>query len=137
MKDSNNIVFYDPASEARRYIDNAKTVLAKNQSFDPETGCYTDPKYIRSAGHYLWHAVLIMLDAVFNVKTKQHLHPDIKEYLQAVAKRDRKLLDLVNAAYITTHITMGYDGNPSKAVCQSGFNLTNDVIDRCATMLPS
>ena len=46
-----------------------------------------------------------------------------------------KLLTLVNAAYETMHITMGYDGNMSKDVCQAGIQLANDIINRCETMM--
>lgn len=69
MRDSSTHIKIDnPIEEARRYVDNAKKTVRDNEKYDPETGCYDDPKYIRSAGHYLWHAVLIMLDAVFHVK---------------------------------------------------------------------
>lgn len=136
MRDFNiPVTTVDPVKKARRYVDNAKKTIQENEVFDEETGCYNDPKYIRTAGHLLWNAVLIILDAVFQVKTQQQPHPDNKEFLRAVGKRDRKLLDLINTAYNVTHISMGYDGNLDKNTCQSGFRLTNDIIDRCAKML--
>ena len=109
----------DPIVEARRYVQNAKDVLEEKGKLDLETGCYEDSKYVKSAGHYLWSAVLIILDAVFD----------------EVVKRDRKLLTMINAAYETMHRTMGYDGNLSKDVCQGGIHLATDIIDRCAAML--
>lgn len=109
----------DPIAEARRYVQNAKDVLEEKGELDLETGCYGDSKYVKSAGHYLWSAVLIILDEVFD----------------EVVKRDRKLLTMINAAYETMHITMGYDGNLSKEVCQGGIRLATDIIDRCAAML--
>ena len=116
MKDSNTRVKLDnPAEEARRYVENAKKAVRENEKYDPETGCYDDPKYIRSAGHYLWHAVLIMLDAVFHVKSIQQIHPDI---------------------YGINHITLGYDGVLKKSTFLDGVGLTNDIIDRCERMLP-
>ena len=42
---------------------------------------------------------------------------------------------MVNAAYIVAHISMGYDGAPSRLTCQDGIRLANDIIDRCAVML--
>ncbi len=125
----------NPIEEARRYVDNAKQTLKENGELDKTTQTYADPKYVRSAGHFLWHAVLIVLDAVFGVKTKTRPHPDIKDYKDAVAPRDRKLLALVNAGYINMHISMGYDGNPRKAVCDDSISLADQIIDRCATML--
>ena len=52
-------------------------------------------------------------------------------------KRDKKLLALVNSGYNVMHLSMGYDGNLSKTVCQDGVHLANEIIDRCATMLAS
>lgn len=125
----------DPVAEARRYVENAQSALTTHGKFDPETNCYQDPKYVKAAGHYLWSAVLLILDAVFEVKDKAQPHPDIKDYRAAIVKRDRKLLTLVNAAYETMHITMGHDGNPRKAVCTDGIQLANEIINRCAAML--
>ena len=137
MRDFMTEPIINPVAEAKRYVMNAKDLLNEKGRLDLETNCYEDPKYVKSAGHYLWSAVLLILNAIFEVKTKQHPHPDIIDYRNEIVKRDRKLLTLVNAAYETTHITMGYDGNVSKDVCTSGIRLTNDIIDRCATMLQS
>ena len=107
----------NPIEEAERYVENAKSTLRTNGELDTETRLYGDKKYVRAAGHYLWNAVLIVLDAVFQVKTKTRPHPDIKDYKEAIAQRDKKLLQFVNAGYDTMHITMGYDGNQSKKLC--------------------
>ena len=127
----------EPVAEARRYVDNAKEVLKERGQFNEETLRYDDNKYVKAAGHYLWHSVLIMLDAVFKVKTKSHPHPDIKSYYEAVNQRDKKLLAFVSDGYKTLHIAMGYDGNPRKAVCDDGFQLANEIIERCKTMITS
>lgn len=125
----------NPIEEAQRYVDNAKQTLKENGEYDRSLNRYNDDKYVRAAGHYLWNAVLIVLNAVFGVKTKTRPHPDIKDYKEAVGKRDRKLLALVNDGYINMHISMGYDGNPSKVVCDEGIRQANDIIARCAAML--
>ena len=54
---------------------------------------------------------------------------------EAIAKRDKKLLQFVNAGYDTMHITMGYDGNQSKNVCDEGIRLANSIIKRCSAMM--
>ena len=126
----------NPIEEAQRYVDNAKITLKDNGELDTTSRLYGDRKYVRSAGHFLWSAVLIVLDAVFHVKTSRRRHPDIKDYKEAVASRDRKLLALVNVGYDTMHIVMNYDGNQSKAVCDEGFRLTDEIIKICAKMLP-
>ena len=127
----------NPISEARRYVENAKQTLLEHGNLDTELKRYNDRKYVKAAGHYLWSAVLIMLDAVFQVKSPQHPHPDVMDYKKAVAARDRKLLVLVNDAYETTHIFMGYDGVQNKDVCDAGFRLVNNIIDRCEVMIPA
>ena len=125
----------DPVAEARRYVQNARDLLNEKADLDPETQLYQDRKYVRMAGNTLWNGVLLILDAVFNLKTKQCPHPDIIDYKNEIAKRDRKLLNLVIAGYETMHIYMGYDGNQRKATCHDGIDLANNIIDRCATML--
>lgn len=47
------------------------------------------------------------------------------------------LLKFVNLGYETMHLVMGYDGNKQKKVCDAGFEAANDIIDRCAKMLPA
>jgi hypothetical protein len=126
----------NPIEEAQRYVDNAKDTLKNNGELDTATRLYGDRKYVRSAGHFLWNAVLIVLDAVFQVKTPRRRHPDIKVYKDAVASRDRKLLALVNNGYDTMHIAMSYDGNQSKAICDEGIRLANEIIKICSKMLP-
>ncbi len=124
----------DPIEEARRYVENAKETLQEKGEFDPELRMYQDEKYVRAAGNYLWLGVLMALDAVFNVRKDRRTRADIKDYREAVAKRDRKLLALVNMGYDTMHLSMTYDGNQSKGVSDDGFRLANAIIDRCEAM---
>ena len=137
MRDSNYQEHYtDPVGEARRYVQNAKDAL-KNGKLNAELQLYTDRKYVRMAGNTLWNGVLLILDAVFHVKSKQRKHPDISDYQEAIAVCDKKLLSLFVAGYEVMHIAMGYDGIQSKSTCQDGFRMANDIIDRCAKMLSS
>ena len=125
----------DPIAEARRYVTNAEETI-KKAKYDPELKSYTDSKYIKAAGDYLWKGCLIALDAVFHVR-KGKGRPSIDKYKAAVAKRDRKLLDSVNNGYDVTHLFMGYDGVKSKKICDTGFEYANDIIDHCAMLLPN
>lgn len=125
----------DPVTEARRYVENAKDLLKNNGNLDYETQLYQDRKYVRMAGNTLWNGVLLIINAVFHVKRAGRLHPDVIDYRDEVAKRDKKLLALFNTAYETLHVYMGYDGNQSKATCMEGFRFANEIIDRCAAML--
>ncbi|MCR4738490.1 MAG: DUF5618 family protein [Bacteroidales bacterium] len=124
----------DPIKEARWYVANAEEVIKKAQ-YDPEMKSYTDSKYIRTAGDILWKGCLLALDAVLHVR-KGKGRPSIDKYKEAVAKRDKKLLNFVNIGYNLLHLTMGYDGTKSKKVCDEGFEYANAIIDRCAMLLP-
>lgn len=125
----------DPIAEARRYVDNARTTLKEKGELNLETKRYEDDKYVRAAGSYLWLGVLMALDAVFHVRKDRRTRVDINAYLDAVGKRDRKLLDYVNDGYDVMHLYMMYDGIQAKEVCDSGFRLANTIIDRCEKMV--
>lgn len=124
----------NPIEEARRYVANAKEVI-KKANYDPELKSYTDSKYIKAAGDYLWKGCLIALDAAFGVR-KGKGRPSIDKYKMAVAKRDKKLLNSMNIGYDLMHLVMGYDGNKDKKVCDRGFEYANDIINRCALIVP-
>ena len=129
-----NSTLNDPVEEARRYVSNAKDILTERGDLDYETHYYRDRKYVRMAGNTLWNGVLLILNAAFQIdKTKGQL--SIYDYRNIVGNQDRKLLALVNHGYDTMHLAMGYDGNLSKTLCQDGFNLANEIIDRCAQRL--
>lgn len=125
----------DPIAEARRYVENARKTLIENGELDLETRLYQDEKYVRAAGNYLWLGVLMALDAVFHVRKDRRTRVDINTYLEAVGKRDRKLLDFVNEGYDVMHLYMNYDGVQAKGVSDEGFRLANTIIDRCETMM--
>lgn len=125
----------DPIAEARRYVENAQETLREKGELNTETKLYEDDKYVRAAGNYLWLGVLMALDAVFHVRKDRRTRVNINEYLDAVGKRDRKLLSFVNTGYDVMHLYMTYDGNNSKSVSDEGFRLANNIIDRCEMML--
>ena len=127
----------DPVAEARRYVQNAKDLLKNNTTVDPETQSYSDSKYVRMAGNTLWNGILLLLDAIFHVKAADGSRPDIRDYRQAIALRDKKLLTLVNSGYSIMHLDMGYDGITDKEICLHGFRLANEIIERCETMITS
>ena len=125
----------DLIKEARRYVDNAEKTLMENGRYNQELNLYEDDKYVRAAGHYLWHAVLMALDAVFHVRKDRRTRVDVNDYYAAISKRDKKLLALVNSSYKVMHLSMDYDGASEKNVCNAGFRLANDIINRCAMMV--
>lgn len=134
MKDLKIEVLENPVNEALRYVNNAKSLLKEHGQLDEEVKIYEDRKYVRMAGNTLWNGVLLILESVFQLKKKTK-RPDAVDYKDAIVKRDGKLLKLFLLGYETMHLSMGYDGNPSKAVCDDGFRVANEIIDRCAKML--
>lgn len=134
MKNNETEILVDPIAESRRYVENARDTLLENGQFDPTTNHYGDRKYVKAAGHYLWTGVMIALNAVFHVNEKKG-RVNIDDYRVVVGLRDRKLLRFVNDAYDILHLNMGYDGILNKKVCDEGFNVANEIIDRCAVML--
>ena len=138
MRDSNSITtVYDPVSDARRYVQNAKDILNEKAGLNTETQCYRDRKYVRMAGNTLWNGVLIILDAVFHVTSNKKNRPDINDYRQVIVQRDQKLLDYVNVGYDVMHLSMGYDGILKKSICNDGIQVASIIINRCERLLAS
>lgn len=126
----------DPIEEAHRYVANAQETI-KKAVLDDKKRLYTDHKYVRMAGNTLWNGCLIALDAAFHVSEnlKKGQRPDIKDFREAVAKRDKKLLVDLNEGYTSMHLHMGYDGALGKKTCDDGFDYAKRIIDRCAELL--
>lgn len=124
----------NPIDEARRYVANAREVIEK-ANYDKEYKIYLDKKYVKMAGNTLWNGCLVALDAVLNVREGKG-RPSIEKYKEAASKRDRKLLAAIVAGYDTLHLSMGYDGNPDKKVCDIAFAKAKAIIDHCAKLLP-
>lgn len=123
----------DPIAEAKRYLSNAKTILKEKAELKEKS--YSDKKYVQMAGDTAWKGCLIALDCVFNVAiTKGDARVSIKNYKEAVAKRDRKLSAWVADAYNVLHLSMGYDGTKRKAIADEGLDLAKSIIDRCETL---
>ena len=124
----------NPIEEARRYVANAEEVI-QNAKYDPELNRYSDGKYVKMAGNTLWNGCLIALDALFGI-SKRKGRPDIRKYKEEAAKRDKKLLAAIADGYNTMHLSMGYDGNKDRRVCDAGFANANAIIGHCAKLMP-
>lgn len=108
----------DHLQEARRYLDNARTLLTEKAR--KEDGLYQDTKYVKLAGHAAYTGVLVALDGLFGKKGKGR--KDVDWYKERLAQLDRKALSRFVAAYDTLHLSMSYDGNPSAGVAADGLN---------------
>ena len=115
--------------EAERYLANAKQILSEKAG--KKGNLYSDKKYVRMAGHTAWSGVLVALDAVTDVRknAKKNARVDIKDYQNAVAKKDKKIPKLLQATYDTLHLSLGYDGNLSFGVARDGLKNGQMMID--------
>ena len=119
----------NPIKEAERYMANAKQILTEKAG--KEGSYYSDPKYVKLAGHAAWSGVLVALDAVTDVRknAKKGARVDIKDYQNAIAKKDKKMTIPLQVAYNTLHLSLGYDGNLSFGVVQDGLKQGKMMID--------
>ena len=115
--------------EAERYLANAKQILTEKAGKDGDY--YSDKKYVRMAGNTAWNGVLIALDAATGLRKnlKKGQRPDIKDYQNAVAKKDSKMTKPLQYAYETLHLVLGYDGNLRYAIVQDGLKQGKMMID--------
>jgi len=122
-------VLKHPIKEAERYLANAKQILTEKAG--KEGNYYTDPKYVKAAGNYAWNGVLVALDAATDVRKnlKKGQRLDVKDYQNAVSKKDKKMNMPFLAAYEILHKALGYDGNPSFVVVQDGLKQGKMIID--------
>jgi len=111
----------NPIKEAERYLDNAKKILSEKAG--KEGNYYSDQKYVKMAGNTAWNGVLVALDGTLEVRKnlKKGQRPDIDDYRNALYAKDRKMNSVFLSAYETLHKALGYDGNPSYKVVQSGM----------------
>ncbi|GHT76547.1 hypothetical protein AGMMS50262_15030 [Bacteroidia bacterium] len=122
----------NPIREAERYMQNARTVLSEKA--EKEGNYYKDRKYVKAAGNYAWNGVLVALDAVTEVQKglKKGQRLDFKDYMDAIAKKDRKMTFPLMAAYESLHKALGYDGNPNFVIVQESLKDGQKIIDWAA-----
>ncbi len=133
MRDVYYEIVVDPIAEARRYVENAKELLKNHGQLDYENRFYGDRKYVRMAGNTLWNGMLLVLKATFQIK-KNKGRLSIEDIRTVINKRDGKMMTLVNTAYDIMHLSMGYDGILEKDVCSKGFQIANEIINRCGKL---
>jgi len=117
-----------PIREAERYLQNARQILLEKA--EKEGNYYHDTKYVKMAGNTAWNGVLVALDAVLPVRAnmKKGQRPEFRDYEEAIAKKDRKMIHPLLGAYESLHKAMGYDGNPVYKVVQSSLEQANIII---------
>ena len=125
----------NPIEQARLRANNARMILEEKCALDAALNRYENQKYIRKSGRALWRAVLIALDTVLDIREDRRTKVYIDDYLETAAKKDEKLAKIIDVGYYVIRVCMGYDGVQHKPICDEGFRLANDIIDRCDEML--
>jgi hypothetical protein len=122
----------NPIDEARRYLDNAREILSTKA--DKDGGYYSDPKYVKMAGHTAWTGVLVALDGALGVKAgkKKGARVDFENYKDAVYKKDKKMTRPLQSAYNTLHLFLGYDGELNAKIAQAGLDEGKNIINWAA-----
>jgi len=119
-------------AEAMRYIANAEDDLQKAGK-DNDSKHYKDAKYVRRACGTAYNAVLIALDTWLGskgVELPKKERKSIDFYRENLRKLDKKLLQHLNIAYSTLHLSGYYDGNLSKGNVTDGFEAANLIVNR-------
>lgn len=114
----------DPILEAKRYVENARTILREKAI--KEDDLYSDRKYVKLAGHAAYTGVLVALDGFFGVKKKGR--KDVGWYEQQLATIDKKVLSNFVSAYELLHLSMSYDGTREAVVAQQGLKRADEII---------
>ena len=117
--------------EARRYIDNAREILRDKAR--KEDGYYQDTKYVKMAGNTAYSGILVALDYLLSPKKKGR--KDVSWYREQLATLDKKVLGAFVSACDTLHLSLGYDGNPSAKVAQSGLEDAETIISWVETRM--
>src|SRR5437879_5173116 len=115
----------DELKEAKRYLLNAKEILREKAG--KQDRFYLDKKYVRMAGNTAYNGVLEALDAIVPSPPKGK-RKSIEHYQNHLAKKDKKILALLNDAYNTLHLAMGYDGNLNSLVIKGGLDTADEII---------
>jgi hypothetical protein len=118
-----------PIREAERYLLNARNLLSEKA--EKEGNFYNDSKYVRMAGNTAWNGVLIALDATLGVRNglKKRQRPEFKDYQEAMAKKDSKMIRPLLNAYELLHKSLGYDGITRYKVVQESLEQAGEILD--------
>ena len=114
--------------EAQRYMENAKENLKKAGKKDGE---YGDVKYVQTGAGVAYNGVLIALDEYLKQKegNKFTKPKSIEEYRSRVAKQNKSLLKLLNAAYDSLHLAGYYHGTTSSKTITGGMDDAKKIIE--------
>ncbi len=110
---------------------NAKDLLKKAGR---EDGHYKDSKYVRMACAAAYSGVLLALDEYLHdhpiepATKKKRGRKSVKDYQDALARLNKKLLDKFRGAYNVLHLDGYYDGIVERKIIDAGFAVADEII---------
>lgn len=123
-----SILKNDVLTEAERYINNAKEILQTKGK--RQNSLYTDKKYVKMAGHTAYSGILYALNHanLLPPLTKSTQRRDVKDYQEALAKVNKKMLGYYVSCYQQLHLVAGYDGVGHKEILRIAFEDAIEII---------
>jgi len=119
-------------AQVARYLANAKEDLQKAGKSE-EGNRFKDRKYVRRASGTAYSAVLMAVDIWLGKKgivpTKKE-RKSIDFYRNHLRTLDMKMLNNLNTAYDSLHLSGYYDGNLSKGNIADGFEAADFIVKR-------
>ena len=119
--------------EAVRYMNNATEILrTKAQKKDR---FYEDARYVRMACGTAYSAVLLALEAYFEIKgmpleKKKASRTNVKDFEKRLAVLDKKLLKEFSTTYDVLHLSGYYEGQTKYDVIHSGMDSAVQIINK-------
>lgn len=117
----------DPIKEAYRYLDNADKLLKENTTVD-NLGHYSDPKYVKMAGHTAYTAMLVALEPLLP-SLKKDARRNMKMYQNILLKKARNYAKVFDSAYQEAHLNMSYDGDTNTRLKKSAWHQIKTIIE--------
>ena len=121
-------------NEAMRYVNNAIEILSEKAKTEGDK--YIDKKYIKMAGHTAYTGVLYALDNTHILPPlKGRQRRDVKDYVAALSKENKKMLGHFNECYEYLHLVAGYDGHARVSLVKSVLKDAKQLIQWAALIL--
>ena len=119
--------------EAVRYMNNAAEILRTKAN--KKEGFYQDKKYVKMACGTAYSAVVLALDAYFDIKgmpleKKRNSRTNVKDFQRRLAVLDKKTLNEFDNAYNVLHLDGYYDGIQKYDTIRSGMDSAIQIINK-------
>ena len=120
-------------AEAMRYMANAKDYLKTAGKDERDESHYKDKKYVRTACGTAYNGVLEALTTYLRLKNPSAFETNERKtidfYRRHLAKDNKKILNALESAYRTLHISGYYEGEEDSKIIKHGFQRAKEIIN--------